>query len=98
MAFSCDLPRGLENFAETVIEVRVVGFAFPNYLHRPSQFLELSFNFAIPDDIRVKLGLPEINAGLRRVSESAPRMPVPEAPMDQKNHPMARKNNVRLAR
>jgi len=62
--------------------------------HRSKPLLHLS----IPGNIRFELGLPEFNTSLWQVRESAARMSVPEATMNQKNRPTAREYYIRLTR
>src|SRR5262249_18002705 len=51
----------------------------------------------VPCYVAIELGAPEIDPGLRHVRESTPRMPVPEASVNEKNRSVARQDDVWFA-
>lgn len=73
-------------------------FAFPDDAYAPSELGERPLNLAIPVDIAVEFGAPELYAALRRVGKVAARVPVPKAAVDKEREPAPGKHDVRRAR
>jgi hypothetical protein len=81
--------------AQSLFECRqVVGLAFPHDMRTPSECGQRLLYLAVARDIAVKFGLPEFNAALGCVGETAAMVAMPEAAMNQNGGPSAREDNV----
>jgi hypothetical protein len=75
----------------------VSNLTLPHRHDRPAGAAEVAGCHPIPGEVRLKLALPEFDARLWRVGESAVLMPMPETPVHQYDRPVARQHNVRLS-
>jgi len=67
-------------------------------MRTPSEIGQRLLYVSVARDITVKFGLPEFNAALGRVSETAAGMAMPEAAMNQNGNPSTRQDDVGRAR
>ena len=68
--------------------------ALPHDSYSPAGFEQLLFRASVPLSVVVELGLPEFRSGGRRCCVWAPRVPVPEAAMDEADRSKASKCEV----
>jgi hypothetical protein len=93
---SCDSPPN--HLGKLLTVSKELQLPLPDDSDVPSLLLKGLSDPSIPRDIRCEFGLPECDPRLGCVCESAPRMPVPEASVNQKNRGMASENDIRPAR
>lgn len=72
--------------------------AFPYDQRSPAGLMQRLNRSLIPCHIRQELGLPELWASFGKHSKSAPRMVMPEAPMNEDTDSQPRQYNVRFSR
>jgi hypothetical protein len=92
-------PGGRKKTAQSLFQCRqVTGLAFPHDMRTPPPIGKRLLCLAVTRDISVKFGLPEFDAALGRVGETAAGMAMPETAMNKNRDPSARKNDVGSAR
>jgi hypothetical protein len=77
---------------------RDVSLALPDCHYLPTAFFEFSSHSFVASNIAFEFFGPELDPRLRRISELASGMPVPEAPVDEDDCLVSRENNVWPAR
>src|SRR5262249_52709607 len=90
---------GRERLLKSLCECLLLpSLALPDHMHVPSYPLQVAQHLSVPGYVLLELAQPESESRLGRVRESATRMPVPEASVNQKNRPVTRQNHIRLTR
>jgi hypothetical protein len=88
----------LKRLPKQAIELpQIAGFALPDDPDLPCQLPKRFSDLLIPRDVPLELALPEWNAGLGRIGESARIMPVPEAAVNEKNGMVTREDDIWLS-
>jgi len=75
----------------------ITSLALPNDDSAPTKLSKLAVDSSVADHVLTKLFLPKLNPRLRRVSELASPVPVPEAAVDEDHGFVLRQHDVGLA-
>ncbi len=72
-------------------------FTLPDHEDPPSCSLQFASVFPVTSGVLLKLGSPELDAGLWRIRIFAPGMPMPEATVNEHYRPVFGQHDIRLA-
>lgn len=94
LLFDCELASDAANRRRRSLRAQR---ALPHAHDAPTRSAERAGHGAITRDVAVKLRQPEFESGLRRVSEAAAWMSVPETAVHKHDDPFAREDKIRLS-